>query len=127
MEVNHCVELHKLIVKPMANAQTPGAYYRGMRKVGIDCTVMDVSRFEAHQHFGRSSAVAAKVHFHKCRNAQSEICRTLEVTIEFAICLWRLERTRKRSHVEKLWEFIPEDALLIEDRGFFSFKAGKTA
>ena len=48
-------ELWRLVVKPMANEQTPGAFYRGMRRVGIDGTVLDVPDCEAHQHLGRSS------------------------------------------------------------------------
>ena len=41
------VELHRLVVKPMATEQTRGAFYRGMRKVGIDGTVLDVPDCEA--------------------------------------------------------------------------------
>jgi hypothetical protein len=34
--------MHKLVVRPLATPHTPGAFYRGMRKVGIDGTVLDV-------------------------------------------------------------------------------------
>ncbi len=34
--------LHKLVVRPLATPHTPGAFYRGMRKVRIDGTVLDV-------------------------------------------------------------------------------------
>lgn len=49
------VELYRLVVKPMATERTIGAFYRGMRKVGIDGTVLDIPDCETHQHFGRSS------------------------------------------------------------------------
>jgi hypothetical protein len=36
------VALYDLIVKPLATSQFPGAFYRGMRKVAIDGTILDV-------------------------------------------------------------------------------------
>lgn len=49
------VALHELVVRPLATPQTPGAFYRNMRKVAIDGTVLDVPDCDAHQHLGRSS------------------------------------------------------------------------
>ena len=49
------VALFESVVRPMATEQTPGAFYKGMRKVAIDGTVMDVPDCEAHQHLGRAS------------------------------------------------------------------------
>jgi hypothetical protein len=45
------VELHRLVVKPMATERTIGAFYRGMRKVGIDGTVLDVPDCEGTSTF----------------------------------------------------------------------------
>lgn len=115
------VELHKLVVKPMATAQTPGAFYRGMRKVGIDGTVMDVPDCEAHQHFGRSSGSRGQGPFPQVRKVSLV---ELGTHIEFAFVYGGWKDSEKKL-VEKLWEFIPEDALLIEDRGFFSFESWK--
>jgi len=47
--------LHKMVVRPLATAQTIGAFYRGMRKVAIDGTVLDVADCDAHQHLGRAT------------------------------------------------------------------------
>ena len=45
-----------LVVKPLATPQTPGAFYHGLRLMGIDGTVLDVPDTSANEaHFGRSS------------------------------------------------------------------------
>jgi hypothetical protein len=49
------VALYDLIVKPLATSQTPGAFYRVMRKVAIDGTILDVPDCDVHQNLGRSS------------------------------------------------------------------------
>lgn len=59
------VALHRLVVRPLATPQTPGAFYRGMRRVAIDGTVLDVPDCDAHQHFGRSSGSRAPARFLK--------------------------------------------------------------
>lgn len=41
--------------RPLATPHILGAVYRGMRKVGIDGTVLDVPDCDGHQHWGRSS------------------------------------------------------------------------
>jgi hypothetical protein len=49
------VALYDLVVKPLATSQTPGEFYRGMRKVAIDGTILDAPDCDVHQHLGRSS------------------------------------------------------------------------
>src|SRR6516165_2009980 len=45
-----------LVVRPLATPQTPGAFYKGLRPMGIDGTVQDVPDTPANAaHFGRSS------------------------------------------------------------------------
>ena len=61
------VALYDLVVKPMATEQTPGAFYRGMRKVAIDGTVLDAPDCEAHQRLGRSSGSKGKGPFPQVR------------------------------------------------------------
>ena len=115
------VELHRLVVKPMANEQTPGAFYRGMRKVAVDGTVMDVPDCEAHQHLGRSSGSRGEGPFPQVRKVSLV---ELGTHIEFAFVFGGWKDSEKKL-VEKLWDLIPADALLIEDRGFFSFESWK--
>ena len=46
----------ELVVKPLATPETPGAFYHGLRLMGIDGTVLDVPDTPANDaHFGRSS------------------------------------------------------------------------
>jgi len=49
------VALYDLVVKPLATSQTPGEFYRGMRKVAIDGTILDAPDCDVHQTLGRSS------------------------------------------------------------------------
>lgn len=113
------VELHRLVVKPMATEQTPGAFYRGMRKVAFDGTVQDVPDCEAHQHLGRSSGSRGEGPFPQVRKVSLV---ELGTHIEFAFAYGGWKDSEKNL-VEQLWGAIPEDALLMEDRGFFSYKS----
>jgi hypothetical protein len=115
------VALHELVVQPLATQSTPGAFYRGMRKVGIDGTVLDAPDCEAHQHLGRSSGGRGQGGFPQVRKVSLV---ELGTHIEFAFTFggWK---DSERKLVEELWKHIPEDALLIEDRGFFSFEHWK--
>jgi hypothetical protein len=116
------VELHRLIVKPKATPETPGAFYRGMRKVAIDGTVLDVPDCPAHQHLGRSSGSRGEGPFPQVRKVSLV---ELGTHLEFAFVYggWH---DSERTLVEQLWGAIPADALLIEDRGFFSYESWKT-
>jgi hypothetical protein len=116
------VALHKLIVKPLATAQTPGAFYRGMRKLGIDGTVLDAPDCEAHQHLGRSSGSRGEGPFPQIRKVSLVELGT-HIECAFVYGGWK---DSENKLVEQLWESIPDDALLIEDRGFFSYKSWKT-
>lgn len=115
------VALHGLVVRPLATLHTPGAFYRGMRKVAIDGTVLDVPDRDAHQHLGRSSGSRGEGAFPQVR----KVCLVeLGTHIEFAFVFGGWKDAEKKL-VEKLWKYIPKDALLIEDRGFFSYKHWK--
>lgn len=116
------VELHRLVVKPMATEETLGAFYHGMRKVGIDGTVLDVPDCEAHQHFGRSSGGRGEGAFPQIRKVSLVELGT-HIELAFVYGGWH---DSEKKLVEQLWGSIPEDALLIEDRGFFSYKSWET-
>lgn len=111
------VELHRRVVKPLAIAQTPGAFYQGMRKVGIDGTVLDAPDCDAHQHLGRSSGGRGEGGFPQVRKVSLVELGT-HVELAFAFGGWK---DSEKKLVEQLWDSIPEDALLVEDRGFFSY------
>ncbi len=111
------VALYELVARPLATIDTPGAFYRGMRKVAIDGTVLDAPDCDAHQHLGRSSGSRGEGAFPQVRKVSLVEIGT---HIEFAFVYggWK---DAEKVLVEQLWDRIPNDALLIEDRGFFSF------
>ncbi len=110
-------ELHARVVRPLATPETPGAFYRGMRLMAIDGTVMDVPDCDALQHFGRSSGGRGDAPFPQVRKVSLVEVGT-HVEVAFVHGGWK---DSERSLVQQLWDKVPEDALLIEDRGFFSF------
>ena len=116
------VSLFESVVKPMATEQTPGAFYKGMRNVSIDGTVMDVPDCEAHQHLGRASGGKGEGPFPQLRKVSLV---ELGTHIEFAFVYGGWKDSEKKQ-VKGLWDSIPEDALLMEDRGFFSFESWKS-
>lgn len=110
------VALHKLVVRPLATPQTIGAFYRGLRKVAIDGAVLDVPDCEAHQHLGRATGSRGEGPFPQVRKVSLV---ELGTHIEFAFVYGGWHDSEKKL-VEGLFASIPDDALLIEDRGFFS-------
>jgi Insertion element 4 transposase N-terminal/Transposase DDE domain len=115
------VELHRSVVRPLATEHTPGAFYRGMRKVAIDGTVLDVPDCKAHQHFGRASGSRGQGAFPQIRKVSLVEVGT-HIETNFVYGGWN---DSENKLVEQLWDVIPEDALLFEDRGFFSYKSWK--
>lgn len=104
------VALYKSVVKPMATEQTPGAFYKGMRKVAIDGTVMDVADCDAHRHLGRSSGSKGEGPFPQLRKVSLV---ELGTHIEFAFVYggWK---DSERKLVKHLWDSIPADGLLMD-------------
>lgn len=114
--------LYKAVVRPLATPQTKGAFYKGLRKVAIDGTVMDVPDREALQHFGRASGSRGTAAFPQIRKVS---LMEIGTRVEFAFVYGGWSQS-ERTLVEQLWDSIPEDSLLYEDRGFFSYKHWKT-
>jgi hypothetical protein len=113
----------ELVARPLATPQTPGAFYKGLRLMGIDGTVEDVPDTPANaEHFGRSSGGRGDSAFPQVRKVSLVELGT-HVEVAMAIGGWH---DSEQALVEQLWDKIPADALLIEDRGFFSYKAWKT-
>lgn len=116
------VALHQLVVRPMATSQTPGAFYGGMRKVAVDGTVLNVPDCESHQHFGRSTGGRGAGSFPQVRKVSLvELGTHIELAFVYGSC-----RDSEKKLVEQLWQHIPTDALLLADRGFFSYKHWKS-
>src|SRR5208282_3817137 len=113
----------ELVVGPLATPQTPGAFYKGLRPMGIDGTVQDVPDTPANAaHFGRSSGGRGDSAFPQVRKVSLVELGT-HVEVAMAIGGWH---DSEQKLVSQLFGKIPADALLIEDRGFFSYEHWKT-
>lgn len=113
--------LHALVVKPLATSETPYAFYRGLRPMGIDGTVLDVPDSKANAAFGRSSGGRGDGAFPQVRKVSLvELGTHVEVAI--AIGGWH---DGEQTLARQLFDQIPADALLIEDRGFFCYEDWK--
>jgi hypothetical protein len=112
----------ELVVRPLATPQTPGAFYKGLRPMGIDGTVEDVPDTPANeQRFGRSRGGRGDSAFPQIRKVSLVELGT-HVELAMAIGGWH---DSEQKLVGQLWDQIPADALLIEDRGFFSYEHWK--
>jgi Insertion element 4 transposase N-terminal/Transposase DDE domain len=115
-------QLHAALVKPLARPDTPGAFYRQWRLMAFDSTVMDVPDSEANAAFGRSSGGRGDGAFPQVRKASLVEVGT-HVEVALAIGGWHDD---ERALARTLYDQILDDALLLEDRGFFSYEDWKT-
>ncbi len=106
-----------LVVRPLASLTTPGAFYKGWRLMGIDGTVLDAPDTPANAaRFDRSSGGRGEGAFPQVRKVSLvELGTHLEVAMAFGG--WQ---ESEQQLVAQLWDHLPADALLLEDRGFFS-------
>jgi hypothetical protein len=111
-----------LVVRPLATPQMPGAFYKGLRPMGIDGTVQDVPDTPANaERFGRSSGGRGNGAFPQVRKVSLVELGT-HVEVAMVIGGWH---DSEQKLVSQLWDKIAADALLIEDRGFFSYEHWK--
>jgi DDE family transposase len=86
--------------------------------MGIDGTVLDVPDTPANEaHFGRSSGGRGDSAFPQVRKVSLV---ELGTHIEVAMAVGGYHDSEQKL-VEQLWDHLPADALLLEDRGFFSY------
>jgi hypothetical protein len=110
------------VVRPLATPQTPGAFYKGFRLMAIDGTVQDVPDTPANaDHFGRSSGGRGDSAFPQLRKVSAVEVGT---HVEVALIVGGYH-DGEQTLVEKLWDKLPVDSLLLEDRGFFSYEHWK--
>jgi transposase IS4-like protein/DDE family transposase len=108
------------VVRPLARPETPGAFYRGLRLMGIDGTVLDVPDSEANAAaFARPSAGArGDGAFPQIRKLSLvELGTHVEVAliVESSSC-------GEHTMVEGLLPHLTPEMLLLWDRGFFSYE-----
>jgi hypothetical protein len=116
--VEPVLRLHAAVVRPLATPETPGAFYQGLRWMGLDGTVMDVPDSQANAAaFHRASGGRGDGAFPQVRKVSLvELGTHGEVAL--AIGGWQHS---EQSLARQLWDQIPPDALLTEDRGFFNY------
>jgi hypothetical protein len=116
--------LHALVVRPLATPETPGAFYKGFRLMGIDGTILDVPESDANAAaFQRATGARGDGAFPQVRKVSLVELGT-HVEVAMAIGGWQ---DSEQTLVRQLWDHIPPNALLIEDRGFFSYEDWKDA
>jgi hypothetical protein len=110
--------LHEHVVRPLATPETPGAFWRGLRWVGIDGSVYDAPDSPANaEAFSRATGPRGDGAFPQVRKASLvELGTHVELAIE--IGGWQ---DGEQTLARKLWDRLPIDSLLLEDRGFFSY------
>lgn len=117
--------LFQATVRPLAQPDTPGAFYRGLRLVAIDGVVYNTPDTEANDKaFGRPSGgdrgMGAFPQVRKVSLVEVGTHVELGVVIKPLSC-------GETTAMEGLWRHIPDGSLLLEDRGFFSYKQWKRA
>ena len=111
--------LFEEIVHPLARPETPGAFYRGFRLVGLDGTVYDVPDSEANAAvFARPSAgPRGDGAFPQVRKLSLV---ELGTHVEFAFVVRSIAHG-EQAMVEGLLRHLTAEMLLIWDRNFFSY------
>lgn len=110
--------LHEHTVRPLATPQTPGAFFHGLRLMGLDGTVFDVPDSPANTAaFQRATGSRGSGAFPQARKASLV---ELGTHVEVALTLGGWQDS-ELDLARQLWDRMPADALLLEDRGFFNY------
>ena len=112
--------LFQRIVRPLATRETPGAFYKGLRLMGIDGVVLNLPDRPANERvFGRpSGGDRGEGAFPQLRKVSLV---ELGTHVEVAFVAKPIG-TSEQAVIPALIQPMPEDALLLLDRGFFSYK-----
>lgn len=104
------------IVRPLATADTPGAFDKGLRRMAIDGTVLDVPDSEANAAaFHRAAGGRGAGAFPQVRKVSLV---ELGTHVEVALAIGGYQ-DGEQTLARQLFDHIPPDALPTEDRGFF--------
>lgn len=112
--------LFSRVVRPLGRPETPGAFYQGLRLMGIDGVVLDVPDSAANATaFGRPSAgPRGDGAFPQVRKLSLvELGTHVEVAFVVRPC-----RGDERAMVAGLLRHLAPDMLLLLDRAFFSYE-----
>jgi hypothetical protein len=109
------------VVRLLATADTPGAFFRGLRLMAIDGTVFDVPDSEANAlAFGYPKGGRGSGAFPQIRKLSLQEVGT---HVEYAFVLKGLKEKEsgEKSMVQGLLRHLKAGMLLLWDRGFFSY------
>jgi hypothetical protein len=108
------------VVRPLARPETPGAFYRGLRLMGIDGTIFDVPDSSANAAaFARPSAgPRGEGAFPQVRKLSLV---ELGTHVEVAMVV-RSSSHGEQSMVAGVFRHLTGEMLLLWDRGFFSYE-----
>lgn len=116
-------ELHRRVVRPLATADTPGAFYRGRRWVAFDGTTFDAPDTPANRlAFHRAQGGRGEGAFPQVRKVSLVELGT-HAELALAVGGWQDAET---TLARQLIEYLPADALLALDRGFYSYDLWET-
>ena len=112
--------LFHLVVRPLATAQTPGAFLGGLRIMAVDGTVFDVPDTEANARvFGYpASRPGTQAAFPKVRLVLLIEAGT-HLIVDALMCPYRIG---ERVRVKKLLRSVTQGMLLMWDRGLHSYR-----
>jgi hypothetical protein len=112
-------QLFAQVVHPLAQPDTPGAFYRGFRLMGIDGVILDVPDSDANATtFGRPSAgPRGDGAFPQIRKLSLVELGT-HVEVAFVV---RPYTSSEQAMVDALLRHLTLEMLLLWDRGFFSY------
>lgn len=119
--------LFELVVRPLATLQTKGAFYRGLRLMALDGTVMTVPDSPANvQAFGRSNGSRGESAYpHVRKLSLVEVGTHAEVA--FVVRGVKGAGCGESSMAPALFQHLRAGMLLLWDRGFFAFSLWQQA
>jgi len=115
-----CGSLFNQVIRPLARPETPGAFYKELRLMGVDGTIFDVPDSEANAAvFARPSAgPRGEGAFPQVRKLSLvELGTHVEVGL-----VVRSSAHGEQSMIGGLFRHLTPEMLLLWDRGFFSYE-----
>lgn len=119
--------LFEMIVRPLATGLTKGAFYRSLRLVALDSTVLNVPDSAANaQAFGRTDGGRGQSAFPQVRKL-SLVETGTHAELAFVVRGVRGAGTAEAAMAPALFKHLQPGMLLLWDRGFFGFSLWKQA
>jgi hypothetical protein len=118
-------ELAERVLRPLAGAGAPGAWYRGLRIMALDGSCMDVADEAANaEYFGYPGASRGQSAFPQVRVLGLVECGTHVVT---AAGLAPYGQSEQAMAAQLLPAKLKPDMLVLADRNFYGFKLWRSA